>query len=287
MKYKACAKINLALDIQGREDDGYHLVQTVLQEIPLYDDIEIEKIGDESKGDFVVRFKGDEARVIDPLNNTIMAAIDVMGENWDFESSYRITVYKNIPVGAGLGGGSSDAAAVIKALNELENFKLTNDELRNIAVQVGMDVPFFIEGGTALGIHRGENLELLPPLTNIPAWQKLHKLLVIPNLRKNTKDMYLKVQLAQTNKHAAQTDALVQAIKEKNVEAMLQNMHNDFEVGESLGFDELKKALMENNAEHVILCGSGTTVIAFSNNPFDLKALSRALPHQHILDLNQ
>ncbi|MFC1656317.1 4-(cytidine 5'-diphospho)-2-C-methyl-D-erythritol kinase [Patescibacteria group bacterium] len=287
MRYRAHAKINLTLDIQGREDDGYHLVQTVLQEISLCDEIEIEKIEGESEGDFMVRFGGDEANTIDPLNNTVMAAIDVIGENWDFDHSYRIVVHKRIPVGAGLGGGSSDAAAVIKAFNELEKFKLTNDELREIAAQVGTDVPFFIEGETALGIHHGENLKLLPPLSNIPAWQKLHKILVVPNLRQNTKDMYAKVQLEKTNKNASQTAALLKALEEKDLEALLQNMHNDFELFESMGFDELKEGLMENNAEQVLLCGSGTCVIAFSNNPFDLKALSQALPHQHILDLNQ
>lgn len=287
MRYKACAKINLALDIQGRKDDGYHLVQTVLQEIPLFDEIEIEKIEGENEGDFMVRFKGDEAKIIDPLNNTVMTAIDVMAENWDFDNSYRITIDKKIPIGSGLGGGSSDAAAVIKALNELENFELSNDELREIAASVGTDVPFFIEGGTAIGIHHGENLRLLPPLSGIPAWKKLHKLLIIPNLRKNTKDMYARVRLSKCNQNAAQTEALIKALEKKDLEALLQNIHNDFELFESFGFDELKKNLIKNKAGHVLLCGSGTAVVAFSNNPFDVKALSRALPHLRILDLNR
>ncbi len=287
MRYKACAKINLTLDIQGREDNGYHLVQTVLQEISLCDEIEIKKISENGSDDFIIRFEGDEAGLIDPSKNTVMKAVDLLREKWNFKNSYRVIVHKKIPIGAGLGGGSSDAAAVLKALNELEGIRLSNNDLREIAVKIGTDVPFFIEGGTALGIHYGEKLKLLPPLTRIPAWQKLHRLLVIPNLRKNTKDMYSKVRPAKTNKNVEQTDALIKALKEKNLEVLLQNIHNDFELFDSPGFGELKETLLENNADHILLCGSGTALVAFSNNPFDLKALSRALPHQHILNLNQ
>lgn len=285
MTYYSFAKINLALDILEKEESGHHTLQTVYQQIPLFDEIMIEQL--EGEGDFDVKFRGEEAKLVNPDDNTVINAIQFLNEKWSFKNSYRIIIFKKIPLGAGLGGGSSNAATVLNALNALEIMKLSYDELREIGSRIGADVPFFIEGGTALGSHFGEKIKLLPPLEELQDWNKKFKVVVIPQLRKSTKDMYSKVNLDLTGKNTKKTDAIIKALNGNNPEDVIKNLHNDFENFTESGFNEIKDALLKNGAGHVLLCGSGTAVFALSSNQFDLKALSQALPNQHILDLSQ
>ena len=165
--------------------------------------------------------------------------------------------------------------------------KLTYDELRTLGAKIGNDVPFFIEGGTAIGSHFGEKIHKLPPLSDLSGWNEKYKIIVVPNLRKSTKDMYGKINLTTCGKNKEKTAKLVEAIEKFNTDDVIKNMSNDFENFAETGFTEIKDALTKNGAEKVLLCGSGTAVFAISNNQFDLKALSQALPHQHILSLTQ
>lgn len=264
MKVKAHAKINLALDILSKDSSGYHLIKTVYQKIPLFDEIEIKK------GEPIVQFKGAESGLINPNKNTVTKALKLAGR-----PEYSVTVRKKIPLGSGLGGGSSNAAAIIKAL------KAEPD----IAPKIGMDVPFFLNGETATGTHFGEEIEPLPPLPAYDGWTQLHKILVVPQLRKSTKEMYSKVDTALTAKNKNQTENLIKALKKGDIDSILENIHNDFEIFAGTGFERIKKTLTEKGADKVLLCGSGTAVIGFSKNPFDEEALYRELPHQRILNL--
>lgn len=270
----AFAKINLALDILGKDETGYHNVQTILQEVSLNDEILIE----ENKNTEIV-FKGKESHLIDPENNTITEAIKAMKP----KNKYKITIIKNIPLGAGLGGGSSNAATIIKAINEIEKMHLSSDDMREIAKITGVDVPFFIDGGTALGTHYGEKIENLPKLN----WDDKYKLLIIPQIRKSTKRMYSRIDLDQCGSHINQTEKMLASIKTHSTEHVFENLHNDFENFAGAGFTEIKEKLLENSADYIVLCGSGTAVFALSNNPFDSEELSQALPNQRILNLNQ
>lgn len=282
IKY-AFAKINLALDIIGKDDNGYHYIQSVMQQIPVMDQIMISQ--EEGDGKFNVRFIGDEAKLIDPKNNTVTEAIKALNKNWSFKHNYDIIVDKIIPLGAGLGGGSSDAAAIITALNSLEIMKLSLDEMREIGAGIGMDVPYFIENETAYATHYGEQIKILPRLSRLSGWTEKYKLLVIPQLRKSTKLMYGKVDLSRCGANIKQTEKILASIESNSTQHVFENLHNDFENFAGAGFTEIKSKLLENGASHAILCGSGTAVFALSNNPFDLKALSRALPNQRILNL--
>lgn len=261
---KSFAKINLALDILGKDKTGYHVLQTVFQQINLFDEIEIS----ECKGEHKVKFIGEEAHLINPQDNTVLKALKLSGT----EKKYKVTVKKNIPLGAGLGGGSSNAACVLNFLNAQEK-----------APKISMDVAFFIKGGTAVGKHYGEEIETLPEID----FENINKILVIPQLRKSTKTMYQRVNLDLCGKNSNQTLQMTDAIKAGDLETVLQNIHNDFEQFARAGFEEIKSKLIQNGAQQVLLCGSGTAVIAFSNNPFDLKLLSQELKHQRILDLNR
>lgn len=279
------AKVNLALDITGKDENGYHTVQTILQEIPLIDDIEF--IQTPGSGKFKIKFRGDEAKLIDQKNNTVASAIKELSKQWKFKNDYEIIVDKKIPLGAGLGGGSSNAAEVIKTLNSLEIMTLTNEEMREISARIGMDVPFFIEGGSGYGIHYGEQVKVLEDLYKWSVWGDMYKLLVIPQLRKKTEQMYSKVDLNECGGNTGMTKEMLKGFEEKNSEFIFENLHNDFEKYAGEGFKTIKNALTENGADHVMLCGSGTAVFALSKNPFDLKVLSEALPNQRILNLNR
>lgn len=272
MIFHSHAKVNLALDILSREENGYHLVKTILQKISLHDEICIQKSSENS-----VVFNGKESQLIDPKNNTVTKALELLNP----QKKYSVSVKKNIPLGAGLGGGSSNAATVLKAINEIEKLDLSDEKLQEIGSKIGVDVPFFINPGTALGKHYGEKITTLPDVK----WQETKKILVIPNIRKQTKLMYNQIDLNLCGKSKDQTEKMIEAIK--NGEPIFDFMHNDFETVAHQGFSEIKEALQKNGADYVILCGSGTAVLGLSNNQFDLEELSQALPNQNILNLHQ
>lgn len=274
MIFKSHAKVNLALDILGREENGYHLVQTVLQKLSLADEICIREESENS-----VIFEGQEGHLINTKENTVTKAIESLKPS----KNYSVTIKKNIPLGAGLGGGSSNAATVLKAINQMEELGFSNEKLRAIGSKIGVDVPFFIEAGTAFGTHYGEEITILPNLE----WQEIKKILIVPHIRKRTSSMYnqLNLNVCGTNKN--KTGKMIEALKNNDAKTALNLMHNDFETVAHQGFDEIKDALKNNGAIHTILCGSGTAVLGLSNNSFDLKALSQALPNQRILSLLQ
>jgi len=292
----APAKINLALDILEKEQNGYHIIQSVYQTIKLVDSIEFQqleavRIGGKVKGgQFNIVFSGDEANLIDKAKNTVSQAINLVNDKLTFNYSYNINVIKQIPVGAGLGGGSSDAATVIAVLNELELMELTDDQMREIGVKIGSDVPLFIEEGTSIGTHYGEKIEILPKLTNLKGWEQRYKILVIPptDKRKKTAERYNSVDVNLTGKNKEKTQALLQALTDNDPDKVIENMHNDFEIFAGEEFKRIKTILEEKEgALKALLCGSGTAVFAISNNPFDVEVLSRELPGQRILNLNQ
>lgn len=153
----APAKINLALDVVGKRNDGYHLLETVFQSISIYDRLTI-SLKDESGIDITCNIP------YIPCNEKNLAykAANAFIRKTGMCNGVSIQLYKRIPSQAGMGGGSSDAAAVLKGLNSLTGSKLTSGELCDIAVTLGADVPFFIYGGTAYAEGIGEKLETLP-----------------------------------------------------------------------------------------------------------------------------
>lgn len=285
MKFRAYAKINLALDIISKDNTGYHLIKTVYQQIPLFDEIEIEKC---EKDIGEICFKESEKELIDKDNNTVKSAIDLMRKRYKIPHSYSVNIIKNIPVGSGLGGGSSNAASIIKSINEIENLGLNKNILEKLASEIGMDVPFFIEGETALGTHYGEKIQNLPFLNSFPEWNKMYKILLIPHKRKSTKDIYEKVDMLISSgdkkynfgKDISKTNEMIEAFSQKNFSSIMKNIHNDFEI---LEYENLKK--LSSIVERTLLCGSGSAIMGFSKNPFDVKALSLELPNLRILNL--
>lgn len=161
LRRRAPAKLNLGLEVVGRRADGYHELVTIFQTIALYDEL---TIGPAPSGQLTL--------AADPAlggeNNLILRAARALAAHAGVETGAALTLTKGIPVAAGLGGGSTDAAATLRALRDLWDLTTSAEELATLAVRLGADVPFFLRGGTALATGIGEVLTPLPPLA--PTW---------------------------------------------------------------------------------------------------------------------
>lgn len=158
IRLSAFAKVNYALEVRGVQPDGYHEISTVMQSISLADEVEIER----AEGGFELVVGPEGVEVGPPEENTVYKAWARMGERLGDALPVRVRLSKKIPAGAGLGGGSADAAAILVGLNELFGLSLGEAELQEVGLQVGADVPFCLSGGTALGEGIGEVLSPLP-----------------------------------------------------------------------------------------------------------------------------
>ncbi len=177
---RARAKVNLGLAVNGYRDDGYHEIATVMQQISLCDTLLFESMFAEG-----VSFSCTDPELTGEDNLAYRAALFLKENYGKVLPGVRITLYKNIPVAAGLAGGSSDAAAVLLGLNKYWQLALKRQELLDIALQLGSDVPFCLQGGTALATGRGEQLDQLP---SIPFFWII--LALPPNIKISTAGAY-------------------------------------------------------------------------------------------------
>ncbi len=185
---KAPAKINLFLEILGKRNDGYHEIETIMQEIDLADNLQFEEI---QEG---VKLECSDKNI--PLNqdNLVCKAANLILKECGIKKGVLINLEKKIPVGAGLGGGSSDAAATLKALNLLWNVGLSDGELMEFAAKLGSDIPFFIKGGTSLCGGRGEKI------SPVEVRSKMHYLVLFPHVHISTETIYKNLKIDLTKK---------------------------------------------------------------------------------------
>ena len=157
MKIKAYGKVNISLDVVGKREDGYHLLSMIMQNIDLYDEIEVEK------QECGIILECNKSYV--PVDNRNLAykAAEIFKERYDIVDGVKINIEKNIPVSAGLAGGSTDAAAVLKVMNKLFNVNATEEELMELGLKLGADIPYCIHGGTALCEGIGEIITPIKP----------------------------------------------------------------------------------------------------------------------------
>ncbi|MBL4694654.1 4-(cytidine 5'-diphospho)-2-C-methyl-D-erythritol kinase [Candidatus Gracilibacteria bacterium] len=214
----APAKVNLCLDIIGKDQSGYHKIQTIFHELSeLADEVQIT----ESKQSDNLTMPQHPLKQED---NLAFKALQLVKQRYDITDRYvHIHITKNIPLAAGLGGASSDAAAVIKGLNQLWDLRLETEEMQKLAAELGMDVPFFILGGTAFGTHYGERIQ---PLSRI----KGLKVELIPDRqhRALTASQYADVDLQECGKNTQKTVKMLEAISRGDTEEIIKNLHNDF-----------------------------------------------------------
>jgi 4-diphosphocytidyl-2-C-methyl-D-erythritol kinase len=246
---KSYAKVNLFLEVIGKRNDGYHNIRTIYQTLDLADDIILEKI----KRGIVVKCENIDI----PFNIVYKAASKILSYS-NIKGGVKITITKRIPLAAGLGGGSSNAAVTLKGINTLFNLGLSFEELFNIAKECGSDVPFFLKGGTALGEGRGEILTYLPSIRG------LYFILVKNSEKISTKIVYenLKIKLTKRNIFGNKIREFL-SLKEIKGGDVAKILHNDLEsVGIKLfpNILNIKRKLREEGVLGSLMSGSGPTV---------------------------
>ncbi len=251
--FRTFAKVNYALDVLGLRGDGYHEVRTVLQSVSLADEVEIE-VGDEGFG---LRVEPDGARLGPPEENTAYRAWRLLRQLTGDELPVRVRLRKGIPAGAGLGGGSADAAAVLVGLNRLFGLGLGAEDLRELGARVGADVPFCVSGGTALGEGAGELLTPLPPPP------EHHLVLTKPSASAATTRIYRAYDDEGPARGANAVEAVVAALRSGSLPVLAAAVGNDLAPVTARIVPEvaaLERKLLENGALGASMSGSGTAV---------------------------
>ena len=254
---KALAKINLGLDVVRRREDGYHEVRMIMQTIHLYDLLEIQKI------------REPEIQIVSNLsflpvneNNLVYKAARLLQEEFALTDGISVKLTKRIPVAAGMAGGSTDAAAMLYAMNQLYDLGLSRRELMKRGVQIGADVPYCLMRGTALAEGIGEKLTQLPPMIKCPV------LIAKPQIGVSTKFVYENLKLDKDTVHP-DIDGLIGAIRAKNLEQIAGHMGNVLETVTIPNYPviaEIKDHMMEHGAVHAMMSGSGPTVFGLFAN---------------------
>jgi 4-diphosphocytidyl-2-C-methyl-D-erythritol kinase len=262
---RSFAKVNLALAVLGRRADGFHEIRTVFQSIDLHDELEIRP----SKH---LKLHSPDLASVPIEENTVWRAATALTRAAAPASGAEIILKKRIPAGAGLGGGSSNAAAALLGLCRLWRLALPMDILHAIAAALGSDVPFFLRGGTALGIGRGEEIYPLPEIrsTNI--------VVVYPGVHIATGAAYQSLSLMLTSRQAPPNIGCFCGRLADETDG-LAGIFNDFETSILPAYPAVKEAkdfLKEMGATATLLSGSGSSVFGFFLNEESALAASRS-----------
>jgi len=272
MRVNANAKINLALDVLGKMDNGYHKVSMIMQEVSLCDNLDITP--NESK-DIFLSVKN--FCLPTDSSNIAYRAAESFYNCTQIDGGCDIVIEKHIPICAGLGGGSSDAAAVLKALNEIYAYPLDNEKLLELSLSLGADVPFFIKGKTAHATGIGEILT--PIKSKLDYWVVLIK----PDIDISTADAYKAIDNTQFTHPDVQR--VITGVVNGNINDLILYSGNAFEyVSRPLysEIDLIKNHLVHYGAEFAMMSGSGPTVFGLFKDKST--AISAFEAYKHSLD---
>jgi 4-diphosphocytidyl-2-C-methyl-D-erythritol kinase len=275
VRLKAFAKINMRLEILGQRTDGYHELRTIFQTISLHDTIELETTRETGVELFV---EGDAALATEPTKgNLVHRAIEAARRELGWKRGVRATLTKCIPVGRGLGGGSSDAAAALIGMMRLARKRIPAERLMEIGSSLGADVPFFLYGGRALGIGRGD--EIYP----LPDGPRQTVLVVSPHdIGVRTADAYGWLARGLTKRAQPRRIWSFCALCWGSRDAGLLN---DFEAAvfprhSRLG--TIKRKLLQSGAADASLAGSGSAVFALFRNPALARRAAQGFPQDQV-----
>ena len=311
LEKKAYAKVNLSLDIVGLREDGYHLVRMVMQSLDIFDTLTFEKLEKPEIVVFLNDAKGDDGRSVESKGNVTegekpedaSATTDNLGkvpldENnliykvakllfdkyiWskDKEAGVRITLTKNIPIAAGMAGGSSDAAATFRGINELFELNLMDEDLMEMGVTLGADIPYCIMGGTALSEGIGE------VLTKLPDMPKCYYLVAKPPISVSTGEAYGGYdRLTESIKHP-DVDGQVDAIYAGNLKGVTDKFLNVLEFVTARNhkeIGELEKIMLEGGALNSMMSGSGPTVFGIFDDEAKAEAVKEEITAKGLAD---
>lgn len=275
VKRKAYAKINLSLDVLGKYPNGYHEVKMVMQNIDLYDELNFEAFVCEGVASNEDRIKivGENCEDLSlGTDNLIFKAADKLAGMFPVGQGVRITLKKNIPMAAGMAGGSTDAAATFLGLNELFDIGLSTDALCDMGAKIGADIPYCIMGGTMLAEGIGEKL------TRLPDAPELTLVVAKPEMGVSTKYVYEHLD-AYDNPPHPDVDGMIDAINNKDNHAIAEKLGNILEtvtVPACPEVAQIKEILKQQGADGVLMSGSGPTVFSiFFDEDKAVKAADR------------
>jgi 4-diphosphocytidyl-2-C-methyl-D-erythritol kinase len=275
VRVPAYAKVNLRLDVLGRRADGYHELRTIFQAISLHDTLVLES---KREPGIDLRIAGNPQLAGEPgRDNLVYRAIEELGREIKFQQGVRAVLTKRIPVGRGLGGGSSDAAAALLGILRLSRKRVAPERLLEIASKLGADVPFFLQGGRALGIGRGDEIYPLPD-------QKRREVLVISphDIAVPTKDAYRWLAEQLTNEDGPSKLMRFCALCWSPQGGALSN---DFEAAVFPRYPRLaaiKRELLQQGAAEASLAGSGSAVFGVYQHPAKARRAARAFPKDQV-----
>lgn len=247
---KAYGKINLGLDVLGKLPNGYHEVRMVMQTVGIYDELTFERT------ESGIEITTDAAELPTGEDNLIYKAARLMKERYHIREGIRIHLQKNIPIAAGMAGGSTDAAAAMKGISRLFGLDIGLLELMEAGVEIGADVPYCVIGGTALAEGIGEKLT---PLELAP---ECYVLVAKPAVNVSTKYVYEHLDMGKIEKHP-DIDGMVEAIGIGSLQGILDRMGNVLEtvtIPEYPVIGRLKQRMKELGAVNSLMSGSGPTV---------------------------
>lgn len=262
---KAFAKINLTLSVGEKRKDGYHDIDSVMHSISLHDKITLEKSGEIS----LVVTKGSAPS---GQENLMWKAAELFFAETGISGGVRMELEKHIPAQAGLGGGSSDAAAVLRGLNRLMKTGLSAEELLDMGKQIGADVPFCITGGCCRCRGIGEQL------TKVPGWNGLPLVIVRPPVAVETGKAYAVLDRAE-KQTGNKTDACIRALEEKDRKKLAESLSNDFEkalFAEEPVLEETSRRLALFSRP-LLMTGSGSAFFVIAESRADRKQLAEEI----------
>ena len=263
---RACAKINLTLEALGKRADGYHEVVTVMQTIDLCDELTLEPSAN-------VSLRCSEP-ALENGDNLALRAADLLRRHTGFEGGVEAYLRKSIPIAAGLGGGSSDAAAALVGLRRLWRLERAVADLRPLAAALGSDVAFFLSGGTALAEGRGDKVRPLPPMPTA------HVTLLAPRVEIANKTAAMYARLTPESYTSGERSARLHQMLEGGMEPDPDALFNVFEsvaFGLDPAIEEGRRALLDAGAPWVRLTGSGPAMYTFAGSEAEAAAMALRL----------
>ncbi len=265
LRVSAFAKLNLTLEVLGRRDDGYHEVRTVIQSIDLADQLEISPAPS-------LRVVCDDSS-LDGENNLVWRAAEALAQRCGRRPQACIQIKKGIPVGMGLGGGSSDAGAALASLNRLWELDLPLSELSRIAATLGSDVPYFLRGGTALAKGRGEIVAPLPPLPDTAIT------LICPRATRASKTARLYAELTPVHYGDGRLTGRVaeNLMAGRSVENLLQNVFEEVAFRMFPELEELYGLAEKTTGRRPHLTGAGPALFCWPSGEEEYFRLAKAL----------
>jgi 4-diphosphocytidyl-2-C-methyl-D-erythritol kinase len=275
VRIAAFAKINLRLDIVGKRADGFHELRTIFQTISLHDEI---RMRTSRRPGITLAIQGNVTLAAEPLRkNLVYRAVEAVRRELKTSGGVEIVLNKTIPAGGGLGGGSSNAAAAILGYLQLTRKKLEASRMMEVAASLGADVPFFLLGGRALGVSRGDEIY---PLQDIP---KLHLLVVVPkDIRVPTPDAFRWVKAKPLGLTKSPVNSKLLQFCALSWSSQGSGLSNDFEgpvFRRHPRLDRIKRALLQSGATEASLAGSGSAVFGIFPSPAMARRAAVGFPH--------